>query len=166
MTLFSPNVLSLCCVANVSVDLLSLLHFQASFDDNSQFIIAMLRACGLAHKTIIFVLDEFDMFAQGKQRLLYSLLDAMQSVTSQAVVVGISSRLDADQLLEKRVRSRFSHRKFLFLPPSREELDGLFVHLLSLPADSGFPSGYVSRFNDKIKVLISNPNYYYDMLSF
>jgi origin recognition complex subunit 4 len=96
----------------------------ASFDDNSQFIIAMLRACGLAHKTIIFVLDEFDMFAQGKQRLLYSLLDAMQSVTSQAVVVGISSRLDADQLLEKRVRSRFSHRKFLFLPPSREELDG------------------------------------------
>jgi origin recognition complex subunit 4 len=131
----------------------------ASFDDNSQFIIAMLRACGLAHKTIIFVLDEFDMFAQGKQRLLYSLLDAMQSVTSQAVVVGISSRLDADQLLEKRVRSRFSHRKFLFLPPSREELDGLFVHLLSLPADSGFPSGYVSRFNDKIKNLTSDTRF-------
>ncbi|CAD5317809.1 unnamed protein product [Arabidopsis thaliana] len=132
----------------------------ASFDDNSQFIIAMLRACGLAHKTIIFVLDEFDMFAQARiLRLLYSLLDAMQSVTSQAVVVGISSRLDADQLLEKRVRSRFSHRKFLFLPPSREELDGLFVHLLSLPADSGFPSGYVSRFNDKIKNLTSDTRF-------
>ncbi|CAI0383316.1 unnamed protein product [Linum tenue] len=75
----------------------------ASFDDNSQFLIAMLRECGLAHKTIVFVLEEFDLFAQGKQRLLYSLLDAMQSITSQAAVIGISCRLDADQLLEKRV---------------------------------------------------------------
>ncbi|ESQ39950.1 hypothetical protein EUTSA_v10000894mg [Eutrema salsugineum] len=131
----------------------------ASFDENSQFIIAMLRECGLAHKTVIFVLDEFDMFAQGKQRLLYSLLDAMQSVTSQAVVVGISSRLDADQLLEKRVRSRFSHRKILFLPPSREEFDSLLEHLLSLPSDSSFPSGYVSQFNEKIKSIISDTRF-------
>ncbi|EXB65588.1 Origin recognition complex subunit 4 [Morus notabilis] len=94
----------------------------ASFDDNSQFMIAMLRECGLAHKTIIFVLDEFDLFSQGKQRLLYSLLDAMQSVSSQAVVIGVSCRLDADQLLEKRVRSRFSHRKLLFLPPNKEDM--------------------------------------------
>ncbi|KAF7808814.1 origin of replication complex subunit 4 [Senna tora] len=93
----------------------------ASFDDNSQFMVAMLKECGLAHKTVIFILDEFDLFAQGKQRLLYSLLDAMQTVTSQAVVIGISCRLDADQLLEKRVRSRFSHRKLLFLPPSVED---------------------------------------------
>ncbi|CAG7894977.1 unnamed protein product [Brassica rapa] len=108
----------------------------------------MLRECGLAHKTIIFarILNPFN-FANctGKQRLLYSLLDAMQSVTSQAVVIGISSRLDTDQLLEKRVRSRFSHRKLLFLPPSKEEVDSLLEHLLSLPADSSFPSGYVSK---------------------
>lgn len=36
----------------------------ASFDDNSEFMIAMLRECGLAHKTIVFVLDEFDLFTQ------------------------------------------------------------------------------------------------------
>uniref|UniRef100_M4DCX4 Origin recognition complex subunit 4 C-terminal domain-containing protein n=1 Tax=Brassica campestris TaxID=3711 RepID=M4DCX4_BRACM len=89
------------------------------------------------------------------------LLDAMQSVTSQAVVIGISSQLDADQLLEKRVRSRFSHRKILFLPPSKEEVDSLLQHLLSLPADSSFPSGYVSEFSEKIKVLISTSNQYY-----
>ncbi|KAG2301771.1 hypothetical protein Bca52824_030422 [Brassica carinata] len=126
----------------------------ASFDENSQFIIAMLRECGLAHKTIIF----------GKQRLLYSLLDAMQSVTSQAVVIGISSRLDADQLLEKRVRPRFSHRKILFLPPSGEEVDSLLHHLLSLPADSSFPSGYVAQFNEKIKSITSDTRFK-DMLS-
>ncbi|XP_010527757.1 PREDICTED: origin of replication complex subunit 4 isoform X2 [Tarenaya hassleriana] len=131
----------------------------ASFDENLQFMIAMLRECGLAHKTIIFVLDEFDMFAQGKQRLLYSLLDAMQSVTSQAVVVGISSRLDADQLLEKRVRSRFSNRKLLFLPPSKEELDSLLVHLLSLHTDSSFSNEYVTQFNERIKKITADARF-------
>ncbi|KAL6543803.1 origin recognition complex subunit 4 [Orobanche gracilis] len=77
----------------------------ASFDDNSKFLLSMLR-----------------YEQNGKQRLFYSLLDALQSVTSQAVVVGVSCRLDADQLLEKRVRSRFSHWKLLFLPPSGNDL--------------------------------------------
>ncbi|XP_013620533.1 PREDICTED: origin of replication complex subunit 4-like [Brassica oleracea var. oleracea] len=66
---------------------------------------------------------------------------------------------DADQLLEKRVRSRFSHRKILFLPPSREEVDSLLEHLPSLPADSSFPSGYVSQFNEKIKNITSDPRF-------
>ncbi|KAG6535684.1 hypothetical protein ZIOFF_000707 [Zingiber officinale] len=68
----------------------------ASSDGNAGFMIDMLKECGLSHKSIIFVLDEFDLFAQGKQRLLYSLLDAMQTMTSQAIVIGVSYRLDAD----------------------------------------------------------------------
>ncbi|XP_061351413.1 origin of replication complex subunit 4 [Gastrolobium bilobum] len=128
----------------------------ASFDDNSQFMVAMLKECGLAHKTVIFILDEFDLFAQGKQRLLYSLLDAMQSVTSQAVVLGISCRLDADQLLEKRVRSRFSHRKLLFLPPSMEDSQRLLLHMLTLPVDSSFPDDYAVEFNRKVQNIIED----------
>ncbi|XVE60977.1 hypothetical protein DITRI_Ditri06bG0003900 [Diplodiscus trichospermus] len=131
----------------------------ASFDDNSQFIIAMLRECGLAHKTIIFVLEEFDYFAQGKQRLLYSLLDAMQSVTSQAVVIGVSCRLDVDQLLEKRVRSRFSHRKLLFLPPSKDETERFMEHILSLPVDSSLPHNYTVEFNGKLKKILSDERF-------
>ncbi|XP_074377440.1 origin of replication complex subunit 4 isoform X2 [Apium graveolens] len=128
----------------------------ASFDDNNQFMIDILRECGLAHKTVIFVLDEFDLFAQGKQRLLYSLLDAMQSVSSQAVVVGISCRLDADQLLEKRVRSRFSHRKLLFLPPSAEDLQGLIKHMLLLPTDSSISDDYTTEFNARLLKLLED----------
>ncbi|XP_077243985.1 origin recognition complex subunit 4 [Tasmannia lanceolata] len=132
---------------------------RASFDDNSQFIIAMLRECGLAHKTIIFILDEFDLFTQGKQRLLYSLLDAMQSLTSQAVVVGVSGRLDADQLLEKRVRSRFSHRKLLFLPPSTGDLQRLLEHILYLPTDSSFPRNYAIQFNDNLSNILGDKRF-------
>ncbi|XP_047314974.1 origin of replication complex subunit 4 [Impatiens glandulifera] len=137
----------------------------ASFDENSQFMIAMLRECGLAHRTLIFILDEFDLFAQGKQKLLYSLLDALQSISSQAVVIGLSCRLDADQLLEKRVRSRFSHRKLLFVPPSKEDSLRLVEHVLLLPKDSSLPSRYVEQFNlklhkilddDKFKQIINN----------
>ncbi|XP_065881665.1 origin of replication complex subunit 4 isoform X2 [Euphorbia lathyris] len=131
----------------------------ASFDDNSQFMIAMLRECGLAHKTIIFVLQEFDLFALGKQRLLYSLLDAMQSVTSQAIVIGVSCRLDADQLLEKRVRSRFSHRKLLFLPASKEDLQRLFEHVLTLPVDSGLPHDYAAQFNGKLQNILADERF-------
>ncbi|KAI3879824.1 hypothetical protein MKX03_000443 [Papaver bracteatum] len=131
----------------------------ASSDDNSQFMISMLQKCGLDHRTLIFVLDEFDLFTQGKQRLLYCLLDAMQSVMSQAVVVGSSCRLDAYQLLEKRVRSCFPHRKLLFLPPSKEDIQILLEHILSLPADSSFPHDYVVEFNEKIRSILGDQRF-------
>ncbi|KAG6490078.1 hypothetical protein ZIOFF_051360 [Zingiber officinale] len=75
-------------------------QIEASSDDNVGFMIDMLKECVLSHKSIIFVLDEFDLFAQGKQRLLYSLLDAMQTMTSQAVVIGVSCRLICIYLVE------------------------------------------------------------------
>ncbi|KAJ1284847.1 hypothetical protein BS78_03G236200 [Paspalum vaginatum] len=124
----------------------------ASSDDNTEFMIDMLRECGLAHKTILFVLEEFDLFAQGKQRLLYSLLDAMQSLTSQAVVIG-----DADQLLEKRVRSRFSHRKLLFVPSPLDDIQRLVEHLLVLTKDSGLPAQYITDYNSRLtNIFIDN----------
>ncbi|KAL8549555.1 hypothetical protein ACS0TY_008405 [Phlomoides rotata] len=120
---------------------------------------SILRECGLAHKTIVFVLDEFDLFTQGKQRLLYSLLDAMQSITSQAVLVGVSCRLDADQLLEKRVRSRFSHRKLLFLPPSADDFQRLIEHILLLPTDSRLPNDYKAAFNGKVCNILADEEF-------
>uniref|UniRef100_A0A453FCQ9 Origin recognition complex subunit 4 C-terminal domain-containing protein n=1 Tax=Aegilops tauschii subsp. strangulata TaxID=200361 RepID=A0A453FCQ9_AEGTS len=131
----------------------------ASSDDNTEFMIDMLRECGLAHKTVIFVLEEFDLFAQGKQRLLYSLLDAMQSLTSQAVVIGLSCRLDADQLLEKRVRSRFSHRKLLFVPSSLDDIQRLMEHLLMLDKDSSLPTNYVTEYNSRLTSIFSNKKF-------
>ncbi|CAL4962046.1 unnamed protein product [Urochloa decumbens] len=131
----------------------------ASSDDNTEFIIDMLRECGLAHKTVLFILEEFDLFAQGKQRLLYSLLDAMQTLTSQAVVIGVSCRLDADQLLEKRVRSRFSHRKLLFVPSSLEDTERLVEHLLILAKDSGLPAKYITDYNSRLTTIFSDKKF-------
>ncbi|CAK9199021.1 unnamed protein product [Sphagnum troendelagicum] len=132
----------------------------ASFDENLKFLITMLKECALSHKTVIFVLDEFDLFAQrAKQRLLYNLLDAMQSNLTQAAVVGLSCRLDADQLLEKRVRSRFSNRKLLFLPLSFEDVFLLLHHVLMLPVDGSFMHcAYARYFNENTVKFLKQEN--------
>ncbi|CAI5472589.1 unnamed protein product [Closterium sp. Yama58-4] len=46
---------------------------------------------------------------------------------------GTGKTLDADQLLEKRVRSRFSNRKIVFLPPQPQDLVRLLLSTLTLP---------------------------------
>eukprot|EP00741_Cyanophora_paradoxa_P023753 tig00021617_g22944.t1 len=83
----------------------------------------------------VFVLDEFDLFAQRKkQTLLYNLLDLMQSSRAHLALVGLTTRLDAAELMEKRVRSRFSHRQVLFLgPPSVDAFASAAASLLTPP---------------------------------
>lgn len=72
-------------------------------------------------KSIIFILEEFDLFcAHHNQTLLYNLFDISQSAQAPICVLGITCRIDVIQLLEKRVKSRFSHRQ-MFLYPGQEE---------------------------------------------
>uniref|UniRef100_A0A4W3I6Q2 Origin recognition complex subunit 4 n=1 Tax=Callorhinchus milii TaxID=7868 RepID=A0A4W3I6Q2_CALMI len=67
-------------------------------------------------RPVLFVLEEFDLFAHHKnQTLLYNLFDVSQSAQTPVVVVGLTCRLDVLELLEKRVKSRFSHRQIHLL---------------------------------------------------
>lgn len=62
-------------------------------------------------KSVIFVMDEFDLFASHlRQTLLYNLLDIAQSHKAPIAVLGLTTRIDVTDGLEKRVKSRFSHR--------------------------------------------------------
>lgn len=93
----------------------------ASVAENIEFVRGMLSALASSVKSVVFVLDEFDLFAakRSKQTLLYNLLDALQTSGMQAAVVGLTCRHDVVEMLEKRVKSRFSHRKLdLSLPTS------------------------------------------------
>ncbi|KAK2759484.1 hypothetical protein FQN54_002962 [Arachnomyces sp. PD_36] len=67
-------------------------------------------------KSVIIVLDEFDLFAyHSRQTLLYNLFDIAQAKKAPLAVLGVTTRLDVTDHLEKRVKSRYSHR-FVFLP--------------------------------------------------
>lgn len=62
-------------------------------------------------KSVVFILDEFDLFTtHPRQTLLYNLFDIAQAKKAPIAVLGCSTRMDVVDLLEKRVKSRFSHR--------------------------------------------------------
>lgn len=62
-------------------------------------------------KSVVFILDEFDLFTtHPRQTLLYNLFDIAQSRKAPILVLGLTTRFDVAEQLEKRVKSRFSHR--------------------------------------------------------
>ncbi|KAG9259169.1 origin recognition complex subunit 4 C-terminus-domain-containing protein [Emericellopsis atlantica] len=74
---------------------------------------------GVTSQSIIFVIDEFDMFAaHPRQTLLYNLFDVAQSRKAPIAVLGCTTRLSVVEMLEKRVKSRFSHR-YVYLTMAR-----------------------------------------------
>ncbi|CAE6489976.1 unnamed protein product [Rhizoctonia solani] len=94
-------------------------------------------------RPVIVILDAFDLFAEhARQALLYCLLDTVQSCRagqgSQGLaVVGVTSRIDCLTMLEKRVKSRFSHRIIRVSPPST--VDSYISLIMSSIAISGRP---------------------------
>ena len=68
-------------------------------------------------RVTILVADEMDLLVTRSQQLLYNLFDLTQSASVQVAVIGLTSRLDAVDMLEKRLKSRFSHRQLLFTTP-------------------------------------------------
>lgn len=73
-------------------------------------------------------------------------------------VVGNTTRVDVTELLEKRVKSRFSHRTILLLPnPSNEDRLQLFQTLLTLKhVDGRKKDSFVKKWNDNISSLSKN----------
>ncbi|KAJ8351588.1 hypothetical protein SKAU_G00230640 [Synaphobranchus kaupii] len=88
-----------------------------SFAENLAFLLeALKKGDRSSSRPVLFTLDEFDLFAHHKnQTLLYNLLDISQSAQTPVAVVGLTCRLDVLELLEKRVKSRFSHRQIHLL---------------------------------------------------
>ncbi|KAI0458622.1 origin recognition complex subunit 4 C-terminus-domain-containing protein [Xylaria acuta] len=75
---------------------------------------------GVTSKSVVFIIDEFELFAtHARQTLLYNLFDIAQARKAPIAVLGLTTRIDVVESLEKRVKSRFSHRYvYLSLPKS------------------------------------------------
>ncbi|TWW63820.1 origin recognition complex subunit 4 isoform X1 [Takifugu flavidus] len=112
-----------------------------SFAENLAFLLEALKKGDRSRsRPVLFVLDEFDLFAHHKnQTLLYNLFDVSQSAQAPVAVVGLTCRLDVLELLEKRVKSRFSHRQ---------------IHLLNSPT---FP-----QYLERVRTQLSLPDNFPD----
>ena len=110
---------------------------RGSVHENMALMAQHLRTLESSRRAALIVLEEFDLFAAAhKQMLLYNLMDALQACSVRAAIVGVSVRTDAAELLEKRVRSRFSHRRLVFGPEGDVDL---LHRLLTLPASFAHP---------------------------
>ena len=108
-----------------------------SFASAFSYLLDSLRAGDQESRPVVFVLDEFDCFTQHhNQTLLYNLFDMSQSARTPIAVIGLTCHLNVIELLEKRVKSRFSHRQIhVFSTMEYSQYTELFKTLLSLPED-------------------------------
>jgi Origin recognition complex (ORC) subunit 4 C-terminus len=116
-------------------------------------------------KGIVFVVDEFDRFAQinAHQPVLYNILNLLQDAGLRGAFIGMTTHLDAADGLEKRIKSRFSPKEITLSPPSSidevmaflesamrlpvpaivEQLGGM-EHVITVDADNGDINGGIS----------------------
>ena len=108
-----------------------------SFASAFSYLLDSMRSGDHKSRPVVFVLDEFDCFTQHhNQTLLYNLFDMSQSAHTPIAVIGLTCHLDVIELLEKRVKSRFSHRQIhVFNTMDYLQYTELFKTLLSLPAE-------------------------------
>ncbi|NXE39971.1 ORC4 protein, partial [Ptilorrhoa leucosticta] len=126
-----------------------------SFAENLAFLLEALRKGSRTSSCpILFVLDEFDLFVHHKnQTLLYNLFDISQSAQTPVTVIGLTCRQDVLELLEKRVKSRFSHRQiYLMNSFDFKQYIKIFKKQLSLPAE--FPDeAFAQKWNNNVQHL-------------
>jgi energy-coupling factor transporter ATP-binding protein EcfA2 len=121
-------------------------------------------------KSVIFVLDEFDLFTtHPRQTLLYNLFDIAQAKKAPIAVIGCSTRVDVAESLEKRVKSRFSHRwVHLSQPKSFQAFEAVVEAALCLEVAEGeliddAESSWRAAWNEymKVRVPFSGVDFFY-----
>ncbi|XP_033020279.1 origin recognition complex subunit 4 [Lacerta agilis] len=129
-----------------------------SFAENLTFLLEALKRGDRAHSCpVLFILDEFDLFVHHKnQTLLYNLFDVSQSAQTPIAVVGLTCRLDILELMEKRVKSRFSHRQiYLMNSFDFKKYLNICKEQLSLPAE--FPEkSFIQKWNKNVQSLLED----------
>ncbi|KAK0491064.1 origin recognition complex subunit 4 C-terminus-domain-containing protein [Armillaria novae-zelandiae] len=110
-------------------------------EPSSTHLPALIAVLPTLARASIIILEGFDLFAlHARQALLYCLLDTSQSCRAGAgskglAVVGLTTRVDTINLLEKRVKSRFSGRILRVAPHTMEYWRRLAKAILCVPID-------------------------------
>jgi len=134
---------------------------RGSFAETLKFFLDSIKVGDSStSKPILFVLEEFDEFTSHTgQALLYNLFDISQSRSAPVCVVGLTCRLDVVELLEKRVKSRFSHRQIHIFP--KYTLAEYVSHAgtaLSLPTSARLFSDtkFAKKWNAEVQTLLKD----------
>jgi origin recognition complex subunit 4 len=101
-------------------DLSTIRFIARQFEINANDIVHIMQElkhlCLKPKYRALIILDHFDIFCRRNQTLLYNLFDVSQHSTS-ICIIGMTTRLDAIELLEKRVKSRLNQRIIQLITP-------------------------------------------------
>jgi len=87
-----------------------------NFNENLRLFRTAIKAFAASRRPVALVLDGLEHFAhtRAKQSLLYNLFELVQDLEPGSLaILCLSPLLDVYDLLEKRIRSRFSHSKIV-----------------------------------------------------
>jgi origin recognition complex subunit 4 len=130
-------------------------EMSATLPPPSHIFTLISRLPSLQRSTVV-VVDGLDLFAaHPRQALLYCLFDTVQSCRAKRgsrglVVITISSRVDAINLLEKRVKSRFSHR---IIPVSANRSFAAYLEIVRLRLCPAVNSSSSPDWEDQVTVI-------------
>ncbi|KAI8622490.1 origin recognition complex subunit 4 C-terminus-domain-containing protein [Chytriomyces sp. MP71] len=130
--------------------------------DCLKFVIETLNSGTKENVPVVFVLEEFDLFAlHPKQSLLYTLFDIAQTCVNPVFVIGASQRQDSIELLEKRVKSRFSHRIIFTYAPNRcDDMLVILKNAVSLSEEDGIKNeAFRDMFNETCTSLMKQKHF-------
>ncbi|ORY82660.1 origin recognition complex subunit 4 C-terminus-domain-containing protein [Protomyces lactucae-debilis] len=127
--------------ADMMTALLAILSHPSEFGEDGQAL------------SIVLILDHFERFTQHhRQVLLYNLFDIAQSKKAPVCVIGLTAQVDAYEMLEKRVKSRFSHRIIQMAPPNTlDSFQELCLAGLTCEGDETVSSAYQEAWNAHMK---------------
>jgi len=128
----------------------------ATFEQGMEWIRNIFRNSFSKGTAVVMVLEEFEHFCfRSRQTLLYNLFDITQEVGVHLSIIGTSTKIDVMELLEKRIRSRFSMRHMhTFLPKTFDELLHILMAKLALPEDSGLCPQFTSQFQKRVEAAL------------
>jgi len=130
----------------------------ASFETGMDWIRGVLRE-GFRHTSfVVMVLEKFEHFcSKARQTLLYNLFDIAQESGVCISIIGTSEKMDVMDLLEKRIKSRFSMRYLhAFRPKTMDDLFVILLEKLRLPTnDHRLTVPFVKEFHGKLEKTLS-----------
>merc|ERR1719272_24432 len=117
----------------------------------------LLRGGFLHARTLVVVLEQFEHFCtRQRQTLLYNLFDVAQTAGVDVCIVGTSSKMNVIDMLEKRIRSRFSMRQLCVTPSqSMEELMDVLVENLRLSPTEELTKAFLSEYESAVRVALN-----------
>uniref|UniRef100_A0A8D8VPJ9 Origin recognition complex subunit 4 n=1 Tax=Cacopsylla melanoneura TaxID=428564 RepID=A0A8D8VPJ9_9HEMI len=141
-------------IQQLHIDLLEEDKVTGSFFDNLGFVLQSLKSSNRNEvKPLIIVLDQLEYFTHHKnQTLLYNLFDVVQSHQTAICVIAITKRIDALELLEKRVKSRFSPTEIYLANDISYDLNMLRASMKSRYAEEWNVSIDQLQANNTVKV--------------